>query len=85
MKARLPEVMAQIAAIGFGGFETALDCLPLDEPGTFHEASTRANGLVICGRRTLSAWTGDQASAAQRKPRLPVALSGVFALRAATR
>lgn len=32
---RLPEVMAQIAAIGFTGFATRLDRLPLDDPDRF--------------------------------------------------
>ena len=56
LKARLPEVMVQIAAIGFSGFETALDCLPLDDPEAFHEASARANGLVLCGAHTGGKW-----------------------------
>ena len=54
--ARLPEVMARIAAIGFGGFETALNCLPLDEPGAFHEAAARANGLTLCGAHAGGKW-----------------------------
>lgn len=53
---RLPEVMAQIAAIGFTGFETRLGHLPLDDPGGFAAASARANGLALCGAHVGGAW-----------------------------
>lgn len=53
---RLPEVMAEIAAIGFTGFETRLDHLPLDDPDGFAAASARANGLALCGAHVGGTW-----------------------------
>ena len=53
---RLPEVMACIADIGFKGFETALNVLPLDEPQAFREATARANGLILTGAHTGGRW-----------------------------
>jgi inosose dehydratase len=54
--ARLPEVMSEIAAIGFTGFETALACLPLDEPAAFQAASAAANGLRLSGAHAGGRW-----------------------------
>lgn len=53
---RLPEVMAQIAAIGFTGFETRLDRLPLDDPDGFAAARAGANGLALCGAHLGGRW-----------------------------
>lgn len=53
---RLPEVMARIAVIGFTGFETRLDRLPLNDPDQFAEATARANGLTLCGAHVGGKW-----------------------------
>ncbi|MGN6562225.1 MAG: sugar phosphate isomerase/epimerase family protein [Thermomicrobiales bacterium] len=54
--ARLPEVMGEIAAIGFAGFETALACLPLDDPAAFQAASAAANSLQLSGAHAGGRW-----------------------------
>ena len=54
--ARLPDVMGEIAAIGFAGFETALACLPLDDPAAFQAASAAANGLQLSGAHAGGRW-----------------------------
>lgn len=59
---RLPEVMAQIAAIGFTGFETRLAHLPLDDPGGFTEAA-RATGLSLCGAHVGGKWWSPEGAA----------------------
>ena len=53
---RLPDVMAHIADIGFRGFETALNVLPLHEPLAFRDATARANGLILVGAHTGGRW-----------------------------
>lgn len=74
--ARLPEAMGEIARIGFAGFETALACLPLNDPRGFAEASARADGLALCGAHAGGRWwdraAGEDIPAlAERARRLP--------------
>lgn len=52
----LPEVMKEIAGIGFAGFETALACLPLDDPAAFATWRDKANGLALAAAHTGGAW-----------------------------
>lgn len=54
--ARLPEVLRAIADCGFGGFETALDVLPLDRPADFAAAREAAGGLALSGAHAGGAW-----------------------------
>lgn len=65
---RLAEVMATVAGLGYTGFETQLACLPLDDPAAFQKASSRANGIAVCGAHTGGRW-GDP-NAASRIPEL---------------
>ena len=60
---RLPEVMAQLAAIGFTGFETRLAYLPLDDPKRFAEAAVWANGLALCGAHIGGKWWAPEGAA----------------------
>lgn len=60
---RLPEVMAHIAELGFGGFETNVNVLPLDEPQAFQEATATANGLNLVGAHTGGRWWDPQSTA----------------------
>jgi sugar phosphate isomerase/epimerase len=74
--ARLPEVMGQIASAGFSGFETALACLPLDNPAAFQAAVTAANGLQLSGAHTGGRWwdpaaAGEIASLVAQARKLP--------------
>lgn len=74
--ARLGDVMAQIATIGFAGFETALKVLPLDEPEAFLEKAAAAGGIVLCGAHAGGRWWDPSAaetvgSLAAQAARLP--------------
>ncbi len=60
---RLPEVMAAIAAIGFAGFETRLNHLPLDDPKGFAAASQQAGGLALCGAHLGGTWWSPEGEA----------------------
>lgn len=76
LAARLPEVMVDVAALGFTGFETQLGCLPLDDPAAFREASSRANGIAVCGAHTGGRWGDPDADSlipplVERAARLP--------------
>jgi len=53
---RLPQVMKEIASIGFAGFETALACLPLDDPAAFTVSRDEANGIELAATHTGGAW-----------------------------
>ncbi len=53
---QLPEVMKEIAGIGFGGFETALACLPLHDPAAFASWRAEANGIELAAAHTGGAW-----------------------------
>ncbi|HEV2067162.1 MAG TPA: sugar phosphate isomerase/epimerase [Thermomicrobiales bacterium] len=52
----LPDVMRQIADLGFAGFETALASLPVDDPGRFSRWRSAANGLELAAAHTGGAW-----------------------------
>lgn len=52
----LPDVMRQIADLGFAGFETALASLPVDDPGRFARWRTEANDLELVAAHTGGAW-----------------------------
>lgn len=60
---RLPEVMAAIAALGFTGFETRLNHLPLDDPDSFAAASEHAGGLALCGAHLGGKWWSPEGEA----------------------
>lgn len=76
LAARLPEVMATVAGLGYAGFETQLGCLPLDDPAAFRKASAHAGGIAVCGAHTGGQW-GDEDGApdilelVERAARLP--------------
>ncbi len=53
---QLPEVMKEIAEIGFGGFETALVCLPLHDPAGFATWREGADGIELAAAHTGGAW-----------------------------
>ncbi|MBA2468584.1 MAG: sugar phosphate isomerase/epimerase [Chloroflexia bacterium] len=53
---QLPKVMRQIASVGFEGFETALACLPLDDPASFAAWRAGANGIELVAAHTGGAW-----------------------------
>ncbi len=53
---QLPKVMRQIASVGFEGFETALACLPLDDPASFAAWRAGANGIELAAAHTGGAW-----------------------------
>lgn len=53
---QVPEVMKEIAGIGFGGFETALACLPLHDPAAFAAWREGADGIVLAAAHTGGAW-----------------------------
>ena len=63
LAARLPELMRQLAAIGFAGFETRLACLPLDDPRGFAAMSEDAAGLRLAGAHVVGAWCEPGAAA----------------------
>lgn len=52
----LPDVMRQIANLGFAGFETALASLPVHDPGRFSQRRSTANGLELAAAHTGGAW-----------------------------
>lgn len=54
--AHLPDVMRQIAAIGYRGFETALALLPLDAPERFAAWCEAADGLTLAGAHVGGKW-----------------------------
>ena len=64
LAARLPELMRQLGAIGFAGFETRLACLPLDDPRSFAAMSAAAAGLRLAGAHVVGAWCDAGAAAA---------------------
>ena len=53
---RLPQVMVQIAEMGFIGFETNIACLPLAQPRAFRDAAARANNLILAAAHTGGRW-----------------------------
>ncbi len=54
--ANLPDVMRQIATIGYRGFETALAQLPLDTPERFTAWRQEAGGLALAGAHAGGKW-----------------------------
>jgi len=54
--ANLPDVMRQIATIGYRGFETALAQLPLDAPERFAAWRQEAGGLALAGAHAGGKW-----------------------------
>lgn len=54
--AQLPAVMGEIARIGYTGFETALTCLPLDDPARFARDRDAAADIVLAGAHTGGKW-----------------------------
>ncbi|MHB8645112.1 MAG: sugar phosphate isomerase/epimerase family protein [Thermomicrobiales bacterium] len=54
--AQLPTVMREIARIGYTGFETALACLPLDDPARFAWDREAADGIVLTGAHAGGKW-----------------------------
>lgn len=54
--ASLPAVMGEIAGIGYTGFETALACLPLDDPDRFARDRTAAGGIALAGAHAGGKW-----------------------------
>ncbi len=61
--ANLPDVMRQIATLGYRGFETALAQLPLDAPERFATWREAAGGLALAGAHAGGKWW--EADAAQ--------------------
>lgn len=82
LRAQLPAVMAELGAIGFAGFETALAALPIDDPAGFAEARARAGGLALAAAHAGGEWwsargqgqIGPLAEQAARLPALGCAL-----------
>ena len=64
---RLPDVMQQIAGIGFAGFETALPALPLDDPNDFAHWREAANGIQLAAAHTGGSWWEPDAAAQVEK------------------
>lgn len=52
----LPDVMRQIAEVGFSGFETALPLLPLRDPQLFSDWRGQADGLQLAAAHTGGKW-----------------------------
>lgn len=61
--AQLPDVMRQIADIGFSGFETALDVLPTSEPQRFQEMREQAGNIELAAAHTGGIFWGAEAAA----------------------
>lgn len=61
--AHLPEVMRQIGEIGFEGFETALDVVPVMEPERFQRAREQAGGIELAAAHTGGILWGPEAAA----------------------
>jgi len=53
---QLPEVMKEIAGIGFEGFETAMACLPLHDPAGFVTWREGADGIELAAAHTGGGW-----------------------------
>lgn len=60
---RLSGVMRAIADCGFGGFETALDVLPLARPADFATAREAAGGIALSGAHAGGAWWSPESAA----------------------
>jgi sugar phosphate isomerase/epimerase len=60
---QLPEVMRQISEIGFRGFETALDVLPLTDPTQFQAAREEAGGIELTAAHAGGIFWGSEAPA----------------------
>lgn len=54
--AGLPQVMGEIARIGYAGFETALACLPLDDPERFAREREAADDIALAGAHAGGKW-----------------------------
>lgn len=64
LAARLPEVMRDLAAVGYAGFEVRLSCLPLGDPARFAAMREAAGGIALAGAHVVGEfWEEESATA----------------------
>ena len=56
LAARLPDLLRDLAAIGYAGFEVRLACLPLGDPARFTALRAAAGGIALAGAHVVGAF-----------------------------
>ncbi len=64
LAARLPEVMRDLAAVGYAAFEVRISCLPLDDPAQFVAMREAAGGITLAGVHVVGEFWREGSAAA---------------------